>query len=141
MRFPYDEILANERVRKMTWYENNPRRLLIEKKALEQSFPQFQFFKYGSELGVRGYLSTSRGGSYSLEIWYPNGFPNEAPRAYVLSPPILDAPHKFGTSQICVHYNEWRPQYTVAVMIGWAAHWLHSYEIWKSTGRWPGREI
>jgi hypothetical protein len=128
-------------LRSMTWYEDNPRRLLIEKRALEQSFPQFYFFRSGSALGVRGYLSTSRGGFYSLEILYPSSFPYGAPEVYVLSPSISDALHKFDGNQICVHYNEWRPQYTITVMIGWAAHWLHSYEIWKSTGRWPGREI
>ena len=125
----------------MVWYESSPRRLLIEKKALEHSFPQFHFIRHEYQLGVKGYLTTRGGGYYSIEIWYPFDYPYDAPSVYVVSPSIMDAPHKFGSNQICVHYNEWRSQYTIAVIIGWAAHWLHAYEIWKDTKKWPGKEI
>ena len=50
-----------------------------------------------------------------------------------------DCPHKFNDGTICVMREEqWRGQFTVALVVLKTAVWLNKYELWKREAAWPG---
>ena len=124
----------------MAWFHEQKNRLVVEKRAIEQSFPQFKFYISGDTLFTIGQLRTRSGITYQIKIIYPTDYPHSCPKVICEWPTVTDAPHIIDGS-LCIHYQEWKSNYTIATVIGWTAHWLHSYEVWKRTNRWPGPEV
>ena len=111
----------------------------LERLALRK-FPHFQFIKIGRKLGVRGKIYTRFGNIYDLKIIFPDNYPNSAPDAYCTNHNLKKAPHILSEKRLCYHYKEWRPKYTIAVAIGWAADWFDAYDHWRNYGEWRGIE-
>lgn len=124
----------------MAWYDRDGTRLVIEDRSLKASFPSFRFYKSRTTLFVAGKLKTSYGKSYKIKIVYPDNYPHSCPKVYCDIALVPNSPHVFKDGSLCIQYNDWRTSHTIAVVIGWTAHWLHSYEVWMRTGRWPGKE-
>lgn len=138
------------------WYELNPARLLLEKKAMEARFPGFLLVRVEktNRLAWRGTLQTNRGNSYEIALVYPDDFPAHPPKAYPITPPIevwKDAEqrwlkHQYRDGEFCLYYpqdRDFTPNTTAAKVMAIAATWLFSYESWLESGKtdWPGIEI
>ena len=137
----------------MQWYERDKKRLKIEITAVKDRYPQFELIKLrDGRLAWRGWLRTRRaadtyGRRYGVLVVYPSNYPVDAPRVYVEGiSGIESTPHMFSDGSLCLFYpndpRQWNPQQSTAVVaISWTAAWLHAYEVWKRTGRWPGRSL
>ena len=76
---------------------------------------------------------------YTLEITFCN-YPYAAPYVVVRKPMLIWSPHQYEGSRICyVHPNRWNSGlHDVEFVIARAAKWLHKYEVFRVTERWPG---
>lgn len=120
----------------------DPRRLILETNEMRQRFPQFTLIKLpNGRVGYKGTLRTRSHNNYEVLVIYPDNYPYEAPKVYLISPRVFTK-HQFRDCSICYYLpHEWSPWYTVCTAIGWVAHWLHAYEHSQRTGHWPGREV
>ena len=80
---------------------------------------------------------------YVVAIYFPDSYPNEMPRVYVIMPKIDIAPHRYKSDNICyLHPSVWNPGiHNLSFVIQRATKWLAKYEIWKRNYVWPGAEI
>ena len=76
---------------------------------------------------------------YTLEITFRN-YPYTEPHVVVRKPTLMGSPHQYGGSRICyIHPNRWNPGlHDAEFVIARAAKWLHKYEVYQATRRWPG---
>lgn len=82
-------------------------------------------------------------GTYVLSIRFPDSYPWEMPRVIIDAPPIVSAPHRYNSGNICyLHPSVWNPgAHDLKFVIARAAKWLSKYEVWRERGKWPGAEI
>jgi|ERR1041385_3687594 hypothetical protein len=81
---------------------------------------------------------------YTLRILFPDTYPNVMPSVYVSKPAIkTTAPHRYKDGNLCyLHPRMWNPGlHSLTFVIGRTAKWLAKYEVWQSTGSWPGAEL
>ncbi len=80
--------------------------------------------------------------TYTLEITF-TGYPNQAPEVVVRKPTLAPSKHRYPDNRICyIHPSRWNPGlHDVEFVIARSAKWLHKYEVYRSTGRWPGAGI
>jgi hypothetical protein len=123
-------------------------RLSIEIEAMKR-FPSFRLGRDGADLCWEGRLrSALTGKSYDVKVVYPFGFPDMAPVATIENHQFPDQmPHLQYGNRPCLFtpdhgsrsgYDPART--TVATIVAWTALWVHAYETWRATGRWPGLE-
>ena len=131
-------------------------RLAVETRAMNCYFPDFQFRQAHKPLQKHnwviaqpgenfwiGVLKTYSSSSYTVAVVYPKDYPFGEIRAYILEPYIPITEHRFKDGHLCLYDHEGSGQgfeegKTTAVTItAWTAAWLHAYEIWRNTGRWP----
>ena len=85
-------------------------------------------------------MQTSQGEIYTLQIDFPH-YPNQAPEVRVRLPGLKPGtPHKYPGNQICyVHPKMWNPgRHNLTFVLARTAKWLHKYEVWSRSYRWPG---
>lgn len=136
-----------------TWYEVNPARLLLEKKAMETRFPQFQLVRDGAQLVWIGTLKSNRGNPYEIALYYPNHFPASPPSVFPINPAITvwkdeqtgSLKHQYSDGHLCLYYpgdRTFAQNTTAATVIAVAAAWFFAYESWLESGKtvWPGIE-
>lgn len=95
-------------------------------------------------LYVLAAMQTSQGRIYTLSITFPDTYPYAQPNVVVRQPAIRsDSPHRFVDGKICyIHHSMWNPgRHTLTTVLMRAAKWLSKYEVWLTTGRWPGAQI
>jgi ubiquitin-protein ligase len=92
---------------------------------------------------VRTALQTVNQATYVLSIRFPENYPYEMPRVTVDAPAIAFAPHRYQGGILCyLHPSMWNPGvHHLSFVIARSAKWLNKFEIWKSTGKWPGAEM
>ncbi len=123
----------------------------VERNKLKATFPQFRFYAgnvFSTLLGskniekVKGKLRTKSGTIYPIQVIMPESYPYEMPTIKTLGWNIhSDCPHKYDDQPLCVLLPErWSSNMTVAFLVAKTALWLHKYEIWQETGRWPGSD-
>ena len=80
---------------------------------------------------------------YTLEITFPDTYPNVMPKVSVRTPTLKSSPHRYRHNQICyLHPRMWNPgRHDLTFVIKRAAKWLSKYEVYQETGRWPGAGI
>lgn len=127
------------------WYDDQPTRLIAEDDTVRSRFPQFRLKKMGDKLAWVGTLVTNRGRDYEVAVVYPDSFPAEPPEAYILHPKIKPrkAKHMYANGKLCLFHprdHSYSGNTTAATVIAWTAAWLFSYEDWRETGVWPGKE-
>lgn len=131
------------------WHQRNPGRLLKEQEIMKASFPQARLIKItNNRLAWVVSLKTNTDSIYVVEIAYPDGFPADYPKAFVIDPAIRGVPHQYNNNQLCLFNASDRPERsynpaktTAATITTWVAAWLASYEIWQRTGAWPERRV
>jgi len=126
----------------MSWWERNPGRLVLELKIMRDRYPQFELKNVDGRLVWHGFLRSNRGNYYEIAVVYPDNFPYEAPKAYILEPKISGAKHMFSDGSLCLFApfdRTWEEKTTAATIVTWVATWIFAYEMWKETGEWPGR--
>jgi hypothetical protein len=136
----------------MAWYEYDPQRLLIERKAMALKFPQFQLLKRDNALCWYGTLESNRGNKYEILVEYPEHFPNMAPSVFPVSPEINSTDqsgqlkHQYPNGKLCLYYpgdRTFSHDTTAATVVAVAAAWFFAYEAWLESGKqmWPGQEL
>ena len=126
-------------------------RLSVERDAMSR-FPGFKLIGSPSGPGWLCWLGTLQTSfdpenSYVVRVNYPPGFPAEAPGVVIERPELREGtPHVLGPRRPCLYHpsqdsrNGYDPgRTTAATLVAWTALWLHAYETWSRTGRWPGR--
>ena len=88
---------------------------------------------------VKAALRTTQGRDYAIKIMC-EGYPNKSPVVFVAKPALKPSPHRYTNDGICyMHPNRWNPGiHDIKFVIGRVAKWLHKYETYRATGRWPG---
>ena len=142
---------------KMNWWDKYPHRLQNEIQMIEQKFPQFQLGEamdnkdyHGwpvAMMGQRywfGKLRTVSGNKYSVLIVYPFHYPSGEIKTYIIDPYITSTDHRYGDGHLCLYSNGHggRGQgagrsMTAVSYIAWVGAWIHAYEIFDKTGKWP----
>jgi len=116
-------------------------RWAIEQQKLRTFFPSFQLVGNGSTVTAAiGTIETHTNNSYSMRIQL-DSFPFALPKVFARDWEIHPyAPHKFGRDRICImRENQWRQNFTIALVVAKTAIWLGKYEVWKRNGNvWPG---
>lgn len=80
---------------------------------------------------------------YIVSIYFSNNYPNEMPTVFIDTPKVTNSLHMYTKGHICyLHPSMWNPgRHNLLFVIARTAKWLSKYEIWKSTGKWPGASI
>jgi hypothetical protein len=141
----------------MSWWLSSPERLETETHLMKQKFPQFQLgtaienkiikgsvvVKNGQKYWY-GILKTCAGNIYTSLIVYPDHYPGQEIRSFIIEPLISSVSHRYGDGRLCLYSNDHggRGQghgkgMTAVSYVGWTAAWLHAYEIFNKTGKWP----
>ena len=139
--------------RKTKWYEHDPIRLAVEKKAMERRYPQFKLLKLSDgRLAWVGTLTSNTEERYKICVRYPYDFPNSPPKVFPIDPAIevVDAGgrrlmHQWSDGHLCLYYPADRTfgsNSTAATVVTVAAAWFFAYESWLRSGKleWPGIE-
>lgn len=82
------------------------------------------------------------GTSVEITVMLPHRYPNNCPRVYV-NPIGEVAPHRWTDGALCLYgvMTGWNPgKHTVLSTLKLARQWLHNYQIWRKSGRWPQQE-
>ena len=81
---------------------------------------------------------------YTLEVIFPESYPNLMPDVFVRTPTLEVSPHRYkADGHICyMHPRMWNPgRHDLTFVIQRAAKWLSKYEVYRIRGRWPGASI
>lgn len=80
---------------------------------------------------------------YTLEITFPDTYPNSMPEVFVRKPIMESSPHRYRNNRICyMHPRVWNPgRHDLTYAIQRSAKWLNKYEVYLVRGRWPGAGI
>ncbi len=82
-------------------------------------------------------LVAESGARYRLKVVYPDRFPHERPKAFVVSPDVKGAPHRWGDGSLCLFGSGPTGVKTTALVVrNRAVTWFLAYEFWKATGKW-----
>ena len=80
---------------------------------------------------------------YTLEVTFPDEYPNVMPKVSVRTPTLQSSPHRYRYNEICyMHPRMWNPgRHHLTFVIQRTAKWLNKYEVYQVKGRWPGAGI
>ena len=80
---------------------------------------------------------------YTLDVFFPQTYPNGMPNVHVRRPTLAFSPHKYSHDKICyMHPHMWNPgRHDLTFVIQRAAKWLAKYEVYLVTAKWPGAGI
>jgi hypothetical protein len=124
-------------------------RVAAETEAMRR-FPEFRAFEdAGGNLGWAGALTSALlpRTRYLVRVTYPSSFPDDAPAVEIVEPELADGtPHRLSPQRPCLYRETQGPRHgydpghtTAATVVAWTALWIHAYETWRATGRWPGK--
>jgi hypothetical protein len=119
-------------------------RWTVEHEKLARFFPSIQLYGVdGRVTSAQGYLSTSYGSSYYVNIEIGQRYPYVLPRVCLPYTTVDSAcPHRYSDGSICVMKSEqWSSSLSLAFLVAKTAVWLNKYDNWLRTGRtrWPGK--
>ncbi len=133
------EIAASENLL-LTTQEMQSNRWHYEREKL-RLFPTFQLVGINGRItGAVGALDTQYNNTYGIRIEltnYPYALPNIYPRGWTIHPAVT---HGFKDGSLCImRSDQWRKNFTIALVVAKTAIWLNKYEIWKRNDHhWPG---
>ena len=81
----------------------------------------------------------TRKNRYVVKMVYPEGFPYDHPRVYVVNPIIYNAPHRYPDGALSIHFVPDGPHISGKMTFDGAKKWLEAFERWRTTGHWPER--
>jgi len=115
--------------------------LIVQRRLMQETFPQFQFFKKGI-YWLGKIKPTIQSPEYLIKISYQE---YTALKVEVISPAIHpNGKHIYPDGSLCLYFPQdhpWRGVNLLArTLVAWAAEWLYCYEVWRATGEWVGEE-
>lgn len=137
-------------------------RIQCDLQALAARFPQFKLYRANRDVAsgkwkiaasgeyyFLGNLKTLGSNIYTVAIAIPRNYPFGEVKAFVIDPCISVTEHRFNDGHLCLyggHGGESGQKYESGrtgpvTVIAWTAAWLHAYECWKKTGKWPTIKI
>ncbi len=117
-------------------------RASVESRKLLEHFPQFALLKSGGSIdGAKGWLKTNAGNTYRIQIKTSSSFPYELPTVWPTDwTPPASCPHRFQSGSLCIMRSaQWTSTFTIAFVVAKTAIWLNKYDVWRSSGAWPGK--
>jgi hypothetical protein len=125
------------------WHKKDPERLQSEVAAMRH-YTRAELRRLSSGLIWVERLRSSFRTPYGLVITYPERFPYERPKAFVVNPELeRGAPHRLSDGSLCLFTDPWAcdMKCTAAVIRNRAAAWFIAYEVWLRNGRvWKAPE-
>ena len=124
----------------MNWHIRDPRRFQKEVEIMRHG-SHARLMSEGGRVFWLEDLRSPTGRPYRLVIDYPDRFPYEAPRAFVVEPRITGAPHVLVDGSLCLFDNPLAGigLGTTALLVrNRAVTWFLLYEIWRVTSEWVG---
>lgn len=121
-----------------SWFENDPERfdmeieLMIERSRAELRMANDRYVWVEE-------LVSKFGQPFVLAVDYPDAFPHEAPKAFIVSPSVEGAPHRLADGSLCLWPNPLAGDgvKTTAIAVrNRAVVWFLAYEVWLATGKW-----
>lgn len=131
------------------------KRLVVERSVMETTNPYFTFSLSGATAYARGWYRSTIGRKYFLKLIFPDYYPDEIPKLYILTPRTLlnhdrsitlndlGSSHEFhtltsdkdGHLQIC-HYDSdnWHAACTSIGVMTKGLLWIEAYEDHLKTG-------
>lgn len=125
-----------------TWYQRDPRRLEKEVELMSQFTHAALRQTCSGLVWVEG-LQSLAGRRYELAIAYPERFPFERPKAFVMTPSVTGAPHRLVDGSLCLFPDPLATDIRCTAMVvrNRAVAWFLAYEIWLRNGhRWCAPE-
>ena len=123
------------------WFERDPERLAVEA-HLMQTHTRASLFNEAGTLFWLEDIESASGGRYRARFVYPERFPFERPRAFIIHPRVTSAPHRFSDGSLCLFDNPCLcdVKITALVVRNRTVIWILAYEIWQRTQVWmpPG---
>lgn len=117
-------------------------RIEAEKRKLKLHFPQFSIYDSGGTiLEARGWLKTNAGNTYGILIKATSKYPYELPTVHPQDWTVKSGtPHLYQGGSLCImRAAQWTFSFTIAFVVAKTALWLNKYEVFKTSGRWPGK--
>lgn len=136
------------------WFEREPQRLHQDIDDMFWHFPLFTYTIKDNMIIWQGAVQIltpkEKFQEHELRIWCCGNYPQTAPRVYRKGgfPPSgrWRPPHLYSDDSLCLFYPEdepcrrWTKEDKLSTAVAWACEWLHAYEYWRRTKRWPGRQ-
>jgi len=122
----------------MTWFDADPERLQAEAELMTDGTNATLIETNGQLAWVEDLVSMG-GQPYRLLVLYPDRFPYEPPKAFVLDPDIEGAPHRLLDGSLCLFDDPMHadgPKTTALVVRNRSVVWFLAYEAWCATGAW-----
>ena len=122
----------------MKWYRSDPERFAVEKMLLARHHPGVKIVIKDGEMSVFKKLATPRN-NYLIKAKFSDRHPYSPMEVYIVEPCLRNTPpHQYSEGRLCLHGNSNVGSETTAkVYLDWAEQWIHIYERWLKTHRWP----
>ncbi len=124
-------------------------RLEVEDLAMRERFPGFELELLEETcIAWTGSLQSALPGGecYVVYVVYGVVFPDLPPNVVIVEPQLVEGtPHLLRGQEPCLYNHAGRARgydpasTTAATLVAWTALWIHAYEAWRRTERWPGR--
>ena len=117
------------------------RRMHAEQALLQANFPTFGFtLSRSGKLRARGVLRSNLRTEFPVKIKVPDGYPHTIPTIHAVGwDPTC--PHVYVNDSLCIMKPEqWKPFYSIALVVAKTALWLNKFEVYQARGYWPGNE-
>ena len=131
-------------------------RLKREFAVMQRKFPGFMLYKSQGRsykfapcgrIYWEGKLTTNFGTTYTVVVLYPANYPHGQLQAFV--PELIDEDnvmHMYRDGHLCLYSNDHGGlgegiglETSASTIVAWCAAWLNAYEVFRRTGKWPGR--
>lgn len=120
----------------MKWFKKIPQRLEVEVELIRKYYPGARVFLERSKLTVF-FKFRKRNGYYLAKLVYPDDFPWQQPKVWIIDPTIKKSPHQWRDKSLCIHGENDDSQISGKIVLDRAGQWIKAYETWHDTGRWP----
>jgi ubiquitin-protein ligase len=117
-------------------------RIHVEQQKLAERFPSVKLYRADDgEISARGVLRTNVGEVYGFQILLPRDYPHSIPTIFPIGWDASSCPHSYVAGNLCIMRPEqWRPFYSLALVVAKTALWLNKFDVFRVRGYWPGNE-
>ena len=120
----------------MKWYKKNPERLEVEIRLIKTHHQGARIFQERGRIAVFSKFH-GRKSHYLAKLIYPDDFPWEQPKVWIIEPRIRKAPHRWRDRSICLHGEQDGPRISGRIVLDRTNQWIKAYEEWCDTSKWP----
>jgi hypothetical protein len=120
-------------------------RQAIEEELIDDCFDSIGIGKdeHGRIIALSGSVVCASSEVRDFLISVPKGYPYKPPEALAVGWPITgwtqEIRHSYNEKKMCLfHPNSWSSRRTLAYVVTKTYVWIQKYDIYRSTGSWPG---